>query len=246
MRTYRNPAGQALNAYLDALTQKHLLIAGTTGSGKSVLLNGLIYTALYSFPNEKQFILIDPKRVELSQYRLLQHTICYASEPQQMIAALQKAMDITEKRFQKMQRQGTRKSTESHIYVIIDELADLMTTNKKQVTPLLQRLCQIGRAANMHVIACTQHVLSSDGTLPTAIKVNFDARFALRTRSKQDSRNILDMSGCETLPEYGYAYYMSPGKLELIKIPYYTDAEIDERVKHWTNQRCLLARLIAS
>ena len=121
--------------------------------------------------------------------------------------------------------------------MIIDELADLMTTNKRQVMPILQRLCQIGRAASVHVIAATQCPLSA--VIPTPIKVNFDARVALRTRSAQDSRNILGVTGCERLPRYGQGYYMTPEGLRLWQIPMYSDSNIDSVVRWWTSKKCV-------
>lgn len=210
------------------LSQPHLLIAGATGSGKSVIVNNLIYTAMID--GKARFILIDPKRVELRRYKRSVQTIRYASEPGDMISALHEAMAIVESRYRKMSRKGLRKTSADPVYVIIDELADLMTTNKKEVQPLLQRLCQIGRAAGVHVIACTQCPLST--VIPTPIKVNFDARVGLRTRSRQDSRNILDMPGCETLPRYGQAYYMTPNGVGLYNIPMIEDEKLDELTKY--------------
>ena len=134
-----------------------------------------------------------------------------------------------------MQKTGVRKYAGSHVYVIIDELADLMTTNKREVKPLLQRLCQIGRAAAVHVIACTQCPLRE--VIPTEIKVNFDARFGLRTRSAQDSRNILGCTGCESLPRYGKAYYMTPAGLTRYDISMTDDADIAQRILYWTGCR---------
>ncbi len=217
--------------YDSMLKQPHLLIAGATGSGKSVIINGLIYTAIIQSPATNQFILIDPKRVELVQYRYLPHTIDYSSEPFEMVASLTYAMMITENRYKEMQKRGIKKYTGSHIYVIIDELADLMTTNKKEVQPLIQRLAQVGRAANVHIIAATQCPLAT--VIPTPIKVNFDARVGLRTRSKQDSRNILDMTGCELLPRYGQGYYMTPESTLKYHIPMYSDEEITELCNYW-------------
>ena len=133
MTTWTTPAGTTYSLYEDMLKQPHLLIAGATGSGKSVVINGIISTALYDAPSDVGFILVDPKRVELVQYKRLPHVIRYASEPADMIAALDAAIAITEQRYKTMQRQGLRKSTEADVYVIIDELADLMTTNKKNV-----------------------------------------------------------------------------------------------------------------
>lgn len=230
-KRYKTPSGQVFTLYRDMLSQPHLLIAGATGSGKSVIINSLIYTALYDSPAAVRFILIDPKRVELIEYKNLPHTIQYASEPGEMIGALQGALDIVEMRYKLMQRHRARKYKGAAVYIIIDELADLMTTNKKQVQPLIQRLAQIGRAANVHIIAATQCPLAA--VIPTPIKVNFDSRVGLRTRSRQDSRNILDCPGCEMLPRYGQGYYMTPEGLQLYNIPMIPDTERQRIIKHW-------------
>ena len=230
-KRYKTPGGTFYTLYRDMLTQPHLLVAGATGSGKSVVINGIIHTALLESPAKYQFVLIDPKRVELSEYRNLPHVIRYASEPAEMVQALNYAMQITENRYKEMQRKGARKFEGPAVYVIIDELADLMTTNRKQVQPLIQRLAQIGRAANVHIIAATQCPLSA--VIPTPIKVNFDARVALRTRSAQDSRNILGLKGCELLPRYGEGYYMTPDGITRYYIPMYPDAERQRIIKYW-------------
>ena len=236
MRTvWTTPTGDYFTLYKDMLEQPHLLIAGATGSGKSVVINSLIYTALLDSPAAVEFILIDPKRVELIDYKQLPHTIRYASEPREMVQALEKAIEITEDRYKYLQRRRMKKYNGSALYVIIDELADLMTTNKKQIQPIIQRLCQIGRAANVHVIAATQCPLAS--VIPTPIKVNFDARVGLRTRSAQDSRNILGFKGCEQLPRYGQGYYMTPGELTLYNIPMIEQYQITQRINYWMHQR---------
>lgn len=234
-RVWTTPTGKYYTLYKDMLQQPHLLIAGATGSGKSVVINGLIYTALHDSPAAVQFILIDPKRVELVDFKPLPHTIKYASEPGEMVQALEMAMEITESRYKAMQARHKKKFTGGAVYVVIDELADLMTTNKKQVQPLLQRLCQIGRAANVHVIAATQCPLSC--VIPTPIKVNFDSRLALRTRSAQDSRNILGVKGCELLPRYGQGYYMTPDGLTLYNIPMTDQDEMQRLLTYWKHTR---------
>ena len=230
-KTWETPQGAYYNLFADMLKQPHLLVAGATGSGKSVVINGIIATALKDSPATVQFIFIDPKRVELVEYARLPHTLKYASEPGDMVQALQYAMDTTEARYKAMQRRHEKSYSGGAVYVIIDELADLMTTNRRQVQPLIQRLAQIGRAANVHIIAATQCPLSA--VIPTPIKVNFDARVGLRTRSKQDSRNILGASGCETLPRYGLGYYMTPAGLQLYEIPMYAPEEVQRLIDHW-------------
>lgn len=110
-----------------------------------------------------------------------------------------------------------------------------MTTNKKQVQPLIQRLAQVGRAAGVHIILATQCPLAK--VIPTEIKVNFDARIALRTRSAQDSRNILGETGCELLPRYGQGYYMTPEGVTLYNIPMIPEEELSARVHWWMGQQ---------
>lgn len=234
MKQWITPTMQYYSLYADMLKQTHLLIAGATGSGKSVVINGIVTTSLQYSPEQVQYILIDPKRVELIDYKLLPHTIVYASEPDSMIQALQRTTNIIEGRYTVMQRQHVKKYQGSNVYIVIDELADLMTTNKKQVQPLIQRIAQIGRAANVHIIAATQCPLSA--VIPTPIKVNFDSRVGLRTRSKQDSRNILGCGGCELLPSYGQGYYMTAQGIELYKIPMYDQTTTNALIKHWTRQ----------
>lgn len=237
-KVWQCPGGTAHNLYLDALDQPHMLIAGATGSGKSVAVNGMIYTALFrapcDTPNGAQFILIDPKRVELSMYRVLPHTLYYASEPDTMLYALHYAMEICERRYRQMQSAGIRKYMGSDVYIIIDEFADLMTTQKRQIMPVVQRLAQIGRAARMHIILATQTPIAK--VLPTEIKCNFDARLALRTRSAQDSRNITGFNGCECLPRYGKAYYITPECNGIASVPMIPEAEIRSRIFWWTQQ----------
>lgn len=234
---YFSPSGYVHRIYADMAKQPHLLIAGATGSGKSVVINGIISTLLYHLPVDKidgaQFILIDPKRVELSMYRNMPHTIKYASEPIDMLNALKYAMDITEARYRKMQARGERKYSGGDVYIIIDEFADLMTTQRKAVQLLIQRLAQIGRAAKVHIILATQTPISK--IIPTEIKCNFDSRVGLRTRSNQDSRNILGFSGLENLPRYGQGYYMTPETCGYTKIPFVSDNEINSLLNWWND-----------
>lgn len=230
-KEYNTPTGKVYTLYKDMLQQPHLLIAGATGSGKSVVVNALIYTALYNSPCKVQFILIDPKRVELVDYKALPHCIAYASEPVEMVQALNHAMQVVESRYKAMQVDKIKNYQGSDIYVVIDELADLMTTNKRQVQPIIQRLCQVGRAARVHVIACTQCPISA--VIPTPIKVNFDSRVALRTRSKQDSRNIIGVNGCEQLPRYGQGYYMNPEQFTRYNIPMIDPTEQQRIIRYW-------------
>lgn len=235
-RAWRTPDCNYWKLYDDMAQETHLLIAGAAGSGKSVVINGIIAAMLRKAPSQVQFILIDPKRVELIKYKALPHVIEYATEPADMVKALQRALEITDQRYKAMARKALDKYEGGDIYVIIDELADLLTTNKKQVQPLIQRLCQIGRAARVHVIGATQCPTSD--VIATPIKVNFDARVGLRTRSAQDSRNILGTSGCETLPRYGQGYFVTPEGTKLYSMPLVTRDEINALVDHWTTKKC--------
>jgi len=238
--TFTTPSGTHNALYDSFLKQTHLLVAGASGSGKSVLVNGIITAALYKHPFNKpcgvQFMLIDPKRVELAPYRNLPHTIGYASEPEDMVSLLEQAVSITERRYREMESRHLLKYEGSDIYVIIEELADLMTTNRRTVQPLIQRLCQIARAARVHVIAVTQCPIVK--VIPTEIKVNFDGIVALRTRSAQDSRNIIGHNGAEKLPKYGECLYYTPDYGETMKciVPMVSDEEKRRLINHWETQ----------
>lgn len=230
------PGGNAARLCLDILKQPHILIAGSTGSGKSVLINSVIYTALYNAPTQTQFILIDPKRVELVQYRDLPHTILYASEPEQIAAALGAVVEIMETRYKRMQAAGQRESTEPNIYIIIDELADLFTVQKRETAPLIARIAQLGRAARLHLIAATQR--PTKDIITGQIKVNLDSRVALRCPTAQDSRNIINIKGAEQLPRYGSGYYLTPETMQPVRvqIPYTAAEDLAERVRWWITQ----------
>jgi DNA segregation ATPase FtsK/SpoIIIE and related proteins len=234
MKTWTTPGGMVPAICVDMLEQPHLLIAGATGSGKSVLINSLIYTALHFTPNHKQFILIDPKRVELIDYAKLPHTPGYYDRLETIITALTGAVATMETRYSAMQRKRLKQSAEPHIYIIIDEYADLVVQAKKQVEPLIIRLAQLGRAANMHLILATQR--PTRDIITGAVKVNMDSRVALRCPSPQDSRNIIDTKGAETLPKYGQGYYRTSDGLDVKKIPYTSPDKLAAVVDWWTQQ----------
>ena len=235
--TYTTPGGSYSRLFADMATQTHLLIAGATGSGKSTVIDGILHAILHDAPTDDRLILIDLKKVELIDYRELPHTIMYADDDQSAIQALQTAITYTNNRYADMQARRIKEYDQSHIYIVIDELADLLTTVSKQAVPLIQRLCQIGRAARVHVIAATQHI----PMVPTAIRCNFDSRVALRTVNAQDSRNIIYRAGAEKLPKPRTAgralgYYMTDGDPILYDIPRIPDAERQRIIAHWTRQ----------
>ena len=234
---YRSPGGAYYRLFEDMASQPHLLVAGTTGSGKSVVINGIIYTCLLHCPDRAGLVLIDPKRVELSQFKRCPHVHRYASEPDEIISALEYSVALIEQRFRMMERQGVRMYPGGDVYVIIDELAPIMTMQKRQALPLIQKIANIGRAAKVHLIVATQSPVRE--ILCTPIKCCLDARVALRTRSPQDSRNIMGASGCELLPKYGKGYYMTPDGTKLYNIPKYPDETIANIVDYWTSERCL-------
>ena len=242
-RSYIVPGGQIFKLYRRMAENPHLLIAGATGSGKSVALNGIIYTLLQMHsPAQCQFVLIDPKKVELVQYAQLPHTVQYASESDSIVRSLQWAVDATERRFSRMQRERVKEYPDGHLYVIIDELADLMTTLKKETLPLLQRLAQIGRAAKVHVIACSQNVMAV--TIPTVLKCNFPMVLGLRTATAQQSRFLVASPGCEMLPDprkagTGFGFLRDGADIKKEELYMYKDHEIQALVQYWTSSACI-------
>lgn len=229
------PSGSYPRLCADILKQPHTLIAGATGSGKSVLINSLIYAAMYNAPSENQFVLIDPKRVELIAYKQLPHTIDYASEPANIINTLKRCINIMEQRYIELQRQRLKRYQGAEIYVIIDEFADLMTTQKREALPILCRLAQLGRAAGIHLIVATQR--PTRDIINGQIKVNIDSRIALRCPTAQDSRNIINRKGAELLPKYGKAFYLTPDTIRpvLVNIDLIPEAEINRLINYWKN-----------
>lgn len=232
--TYNLPKVATNDLYKDMLNQTHLLIAGTTGSGKSTVVNGIIMNAIANSPEEYQLVLIDPKRVELAEYKNLPHTMMYASEPEDMVNALENVMKGIDIRYKLMQKNGLKKFPGSKVLVIIDEMADLLTTQKKRVKPILQRIGQIGRASNVMLIGCTQR--PTNEIIGNEITANLDARLGLRTRSAQESKNIIGEKGCEKLPRYGNGIYQTPEMYEKISLKMYDDDERKAVIKHWLNQ----------
>lgn len=236
MKTWTTPEGTYNKLFDDMIQENHLLIAGATGSGKSVVLNGIIARLLFNAPPENKLILIDPKRVELSIYKDLPHCIGYASEPEAISILLGHCIDEMEKRYKEMESQRLRKYEKGHIYIIIDEYADLVLTSKKETENKIQRIAQLGRAANIHIILATQCVLAE--VINTKIKCNFPARIALKTSNAQDSRNIIDRSGAELLPRYGQCIYHNPIDGDLIyNVPMVPDEEINKLIDFWMKQK---------
>jgi len=243
--TYTTPGGKVYPIFLDTLSAPHVMIAGECGSGKSVLLNGLIYTALVGPPGSSagrvQFIFIDNgKGTEMIDYAKLPHCLRYAYTLDESISALEYALDIARSRFQDMRRRRLKDYDGGDVYICIDEFASLILNGRKRVSSLIQDLAQLGRAAKVHIILCTQCPIAK--VIPTEIKVNFDCKWALRTVNRQQSRNIMDDGGCESLPNprvdhvaHGYLCYGA--SRELYVIPMYTDAQLAERVKWWMDQR---------
>lgn len=239
---WRTPAGRYYNLFADMAKQPHLLVAGATGSGKSVLVRGILHVLLHKAPADVKLILIDPKRTELLKYARLPHVLKYADQGMDMVEALQYAKRITDARFQEMQRQGLTEYNGSDVYVIIDELAALMTTQKKAVLPILQYLGMVARAAHVHMIACTQTVKAE--VLPTTLTCNFDSRVALRTSTRQQSRMIIDVSGCETFPSpinagKAFCFYRCGADLEAYEVPYISESDIAVLLDWWQSDRCV-------
>lgn len=217
----------------------HLLIAGASGSGKSVLLNNIIYSALAFTPNRYRFIFIDLKKIELIDYSYTPFCAYYADTPQKAQTAVDYAAAVMDWRYLEMQRRSVPgKSCKDYasdgtqqIYIVIDEYADLISTCARSVVEQIIRIAQLGRAAGVHIILATQR--PTRDVIDGRIKVNLSVRIALRCASAQDSRNILDQPGAELLPRYGQALKLENGYITRLIIPKTPDAAIYNRVAYW-------------
>jgi S-DNA-T family DNA segregation ATPase FtsK/SpoIIIE len=215
------------------LPMPHLLIAGATGSGKSVCIHSLILSILYKArPDEVKLMLIDPKRLEMPTYRGLPHiydprvaaeSADIITQPKDAAESLKKLVKVMEKRYEKFAREAVRNiegynekmaqtggAKEFYIMVVIDELADLMLVATNDIEDSIQRLAQMARAVGIHLILATQR--PSVDVITGVIKANFPARIAFQTTSKVDSRVILDAIGADALLGKGDMLFLPPGE----------------------------------
>jgi S-DNA-T family DNA segregation ATPase FtsK/SpoIIIE len=239
----------------------HLLIAGSTGSGKSVAINAFIMSLLYkSTPDQVRLILVDPKRVELTNYDGVPHLYTpIISEPKLASNALRNAVREMEHRLKLLAQKGVRNidqynrlfedgytpslfedGTEEkplpYIVIIVDELADLMMVDGANVEESITRLAQMARAIGIHLILATQR--PSVDVITGLIKANFPARMSFRVATKIDSRTILDANGAESLLGRGDMLYLPSGSSRVLRVhaPFVTEKEIASTVEFWKAQ----------
>ena len=222
----------------DLSSMPHLLIAGTTGSGKSVCINTIILSLLYKHsPDKCKFILIDPKMLELSTYEGIPHLLCpVITEAKKAASVLGWVVKEMESRYKLMTREGVKnidgynsKHTHSmpYIVVIVDEMSDLMLVAGKEIENYIQKLSQMARAAGIHIIMATQR--PSVDVITGTIKANFPTRISFQVTSKIDSRTILGEQGAEQLLGKGDMLYMSSAnRIVRIHAPYVSENEIDK------------------
>jgi DNA segregation ATPase FtsK/SpoIIIE, S-DNA-T family len=251
-----------LNYVADLAKMPHLLIAGTTGSGKSVGVNALIVSILYrARPDEVKFILIDPKRLELGLYEDIPHLATpIIVDPKLAARSLKWAVSEMERRYRDLAGWGVRNidgyNTEimrrnlvkeyddkgepwkplPYIVIIIDELADLMMTSGREVEESITRLAQMARAVGIHLVLATQR--PSVDVITGLIKANFPSRISFRVSSKIDSRTIIDTNGAEQLLGRGDMLFLPPGTSRLIRVhgAYIDETEIGRIVSHIKSQ----------
>jgi S-DNA-T family DNA segregation ATPase FtsK/SpoIIIE len=229
-------AGQPV--IVDIAKMPHMLIAGATGSGKSVALNTILCSMLYcTAPTTTQFVMIDPKQVELSIYAGLPHLatpiITSAAEAVKTLQSVNAAMD---KRYKTMARKRTKSGTEAgypNMVIVIDELADLMLTSKKAVEKSIIRIAQLGRAAGIHLIVATQKPVVS--VVTGLIQGNIPCKLALQTSSTSDSVRILGHKGAESLLGRGDAWLKLPDRVQETRLQcaYTSDQDIAAIVNYW-------------
>lgn len=236
---------------VDLVRMPHLLIAGSTGSGKSVALNGMLVSLLCKLtPDQLRLILIDPKRLEFASYADIAHLLFpIVTNPKDAAPVLRWVVHTMEERYEEMAAFGVRSIDDynrtvndeaqkmPYIVVIIDELSDLMMTAGKEIEDLIARITQMARAAGIHMIVATQR--PSVDVITGLIKVNFPSRISFRVTSKIDSRTILDCSGADKLLGRGDMLFLDSCEAVLKRIhgAYVSDKEIEELVTHIRRER---------
>ncbi len=231
----------------DLAQMPHLLIAGTTGSGKTVCVNGIILSLLFRYsPNEMKFLMIDPKMVELAPYNGLPHLLCpVVTESKKASTALNWVVNEMERRYRLLAESAARnisgyneKSEEKlpYIVVVIDEFADLMVVARDQVENAVTRLAQLSRAVGIHLILATQR--PSVDVITGVIKANLPARVSFKVASKVDSRTVLDTNGADKLLGRGDMLFLRPEDSKLVRAQgaLVSDAEI-ERVAEFIKKQ---------
>ncbi len=235
----------------------HVLVAGSTGSGKSVCVNTFIASLIFKYtPEELRMVLVDPKRVEMTIYKGLPHlALPVVNDPKEAHLALKWLVREMEDRYQQLAHVGARdidtfnqkmaakreagekdKLPMYYIVVLVDELADLMMTAKDQVEDSITRLAQMARAVGIHLVLATQR--PSVEVITGIIKANFPSRIAFQVFSKTDSRTILDMNGAEALLGRGDMLYLASGAPKPLRLQgaFVTMEEIERLVDFWTSQ----------
>ncbi|MBB6679657.1 DNA translocase FtsK [Cohnella lubricantis] len=231
----------------------HLLVAGATGSGKSVCINGIIASILYKAkPDEVKFLMIDPKMVELNVYNGIPHLLApVVTDPRRAALALKKIVVEMEKRYEKFSKSGTRNiegynalmmsgdnpdAVLPYYVIIVDELADLMMVAAGDVEDSIMRLAQMARAAGIHLIIATQR--PSVDVITGVIKANIPSRIAFGVSSQVDSRTILDMVGAEKLLGRGDMLFLPMGASKPIRVQgaFLSDNEVEAVVNHVRGQ----------
>jgi DNA segregation ATPase FtsK/SpoIIIE, S-DNA-T family len=230
----------------DLASMPHLLIAGTTGSGKSVCINTIILSLLYRHtPDKCKFILIDPKMLELSTYEGIPHLLCpVITEAKKAASVLGWVVKEMENRYKLMTKEGVKNidgyNTKHslvmpYIVVVVDEMSDLMLVAGKEIENYIQKLSQMARAAGIHIIMATQR--PSVDVITGTIKANFPTRISFQVTSKIDSRTILGEQGAEQLLGKGDMLYMSSAnRIVRIHAPFVSENEIEKINNYLRNQ----------
>jgi S-DNA-T family DNA segregation ATPase FtsK/SpoIIIE len=231
----------------DLAEMPHMLIAGTTGSGKTVCVNGIIMSILMNAsPEEVRFVMVDPKMVEMAQYNDIPHLLCpTVTDSKKAASVLGWVVSEMESRYKKLAQESARNIKAynakgvrmPYIVVIVDELADLMQVSAKTVEGSICRLAQLSRAVGIHLILATQR--PSVDVITGVIKANFPARISFKVASKTDSRTVLDMNGAEVLLGKGDMLFIKPGDAKPARGQgnYVKDEEINRVVKFIKEQK---------
>lgn len=232
MAKNKAPMADAYSIYDEIAHEAHIMIGGSTGSGKSVVEKGIIYNLVNNYtPDEVQLYFIDPKKVVLHRFALLPHVAGYADDDESAMVILDYLKITMDRRNKWCQDNDVEEYPGTAIYCFIDETADVIVRQGKDALRKFQLLLQMARSANIHMVFCSQCV--NRKLIPAEVQCNITCVVGLKTRKAIESRQLVDSDACMKLPRYGKCVLITPDGESVRDVPMYEEVRYDFMKSYW-------------